>query len=105
GGATVVGALNHLAEPAARLRRIYAVRISRRTLQVVDVPACEVRSADVPALAAFVRRHHESALMSSNQQSYRAHSPSCPMVVACVDSGNVRNDNRTGVRSRQIASS
>ena len=44
GLAAIVGALDHLAEPAAGLRGIQAVRIGRRALQVVDLPAA--RNAD-----------------------------------------------------------
>ena len=64
GPAAVVRALNQLAEPAAGLRRIEAIRIGRRSLQVVDLPAGEVRAADVPLLALAVRREDERALAS-----------------------------------------
>ena len=56
GLAAVVRPLNRLAEPAARLRRVKPIRIGRRTLEVVDLPAAEMRPADVPFLALAVRR-------------------------------------------------
>ena len=46
--ATVVGALDQLPEPAARLRRIQPIRVDGRPLQMVDLPAGEMRTADVP---------------------------------------------------------
>src|SRR5919205_2934717 len=42
--AAVVRALNYLAEPSARLRRVNPVGVNRRALQVVDLPAREVRA-------------------------------------------------------------
>ena len=48
GLAAVVGALDHLAEPAAGLRRVQPVRIDGRALEVVDFPAREVGTIDVP---------------------------------------------------------
>ena len=55
GLAAVVGALDELAEPAAGLRRVDAVRIDRRPLEVVDLPAGEVGAAHVPPVALAVR--------------------------------------------------
>ena len=43
--AAVVGALDHLPEPAAGLRRIQPVRVGGRALEVVDLPAREVGAA------------------------------------------------------------
>ena len=45
GLAAVVGALNDLSEPAAGLRRIDAIGIDGRALQVIDLPPGEVRAA------------------------------------------------------------
>ena len=53
--AAVVGALDHLPEPAAGLRRVQPVRIDGRSLEVVDLPARKVRAADVPPFALAVR--------------------------------------------------
>src|SRR6185295_12887282 len=44
----IVRALNDLSEPAAGLRRVNAVWIHSRTLHVVNLPASEVRTTDVP---------------------------------------------------------
>src|SRR5438132_390220 len=49
--AAVVRALDDLSEPAAGLRCIDAVRVHRRTLQVVHLPPCKVRTAHIPLLA------------------------------------------------------
>ena len=60
--ATVVGALDQLAEPAAGRRRVQPVRIGGRALQVIDFPAAEMRPVDIPLLALSVRCQDESAL-------------------------------------------
>ena len=71
--AAVVGALDDLPEPAAGLRRVDPVRIDGRALEVVDLPAGEVRAADVPPLSLAVRRQDERALARADQDSYPAH--------------------------------
>ena len=71
--AAVVGALNDLPEPAARLRRVDAVRINGRTLQMIDLPAAEVRAVDVPLLALAVGRENERAFPRADENSYAAH--------------------------------
>src|SRR5207247_216785 len=43
--ATVVGALNDLAEPPAGLRHIDSIRVGVRTLHVINLPAGKVRTA------------------------------------------------------------
>ena len=68
GFAAVVGALNDLAEPAAGLRGVDAVRIDGRALEVVDLPAGEVRAADVPLLALAVGGEDERAFAGADQQ-------------------------------------
>ena len=67
--AAVVGALDHLPEPAARLRRVEPVRIGRRTLHVIDLPAGEMGAADVPLFALAVRRQNECALLRADQST------------------------------------
>src|SRR5881397_2852382 len=54
GFAAVIGALHDLSEPAARLRRVYPVRISRRALYVVDLPTAKKWPADLPIFALAV---------------------------------------------------
>src|SRR3954447_4820712 len=73
GLAPVVGALDHLPEPAAGLRRIEAIRVGGRALEVVHLPAREVGAADVPAVALAVRRQDERALARPHQYPYSAH--------------------------------
>src|SRR5919108_5507622 len=73
GFAAIVRSLNHLAEPAARLRRIQSILIYRRSLQVVDLPSGKVRAADVPAFALPVRRQYECPLACTNEYPYRTH--------------------------------
>ena len=48
--------LQHLPVPAGRLRRVDAVGVRGRAFEVVDLPAAEVRAADVPLFALAVRR-------------------------------------------------
>ena len=83
--AAVVRALDHLPEPAAGLRRIQPVRVGRRALQVVDLPAREVRAADIPPLALGVGCQDECPLTRANQDSYPAHllTPSRRMTLHC----------------------
>src|SRR5207248_9988135 len=51
GFATIVGALNDLSEPAARLRGINSIRISRRSFQVIHLATRKMRSAHIPLFA------------------------------------------------------
>src|SRR4051812_17813489 len=54
GFAAVIGTLNDLAEPCARLRSEDAVRINRRTLHVINFPTGKVRTVNFPVLALAV---------------------------------------------------
>src|SRR5262249_31699578 len=47
--ATVVGTLNDLPEPSARLRRVDPVGINRRTFHVINFPTREMRAAYFPS--------------------------------------------------------
>src|ERR1700694_3171217 len=78
GLASVVRALNDLPEPAGVLGGIDPVGVDRRPLDVVDVPAGDVRSADVPLLALGIRCHHECALVRPNQYPNSAHASLLP---------------------------
>ena len=53
--AAVVRALDDLAEPSAGLRSIDPVRVGRRALQVVHLPARKVGTAHLPLFALAVR--------------------------------------------------
>src|SRR5213592_376191 len=78
--APVAGALDDLPEPPARLRRVQPIRIDRRALEVVDLPAREVRATDIPPFALAVRRQDERALARTDQHSYSAHGSLLPRV-------------------------
>src|SRR5579871_1287832 len=69
----VVRSLHDLSEPARRLRRVDSVRIRRRALHVVDLPAAEVRPVDFPVFTFAVRFQNERALARSDQYAYGAH--------------------------------
>src|SRR5262249_52776579 len=47
--AAVVRALDDLPEPTAGLRGVQAIRVDGRSLEVIDLPAAEVRAAHVPS--------------------------------------------------------
>ena len=59
GLAGIVGALDDLSEPTAGLRCVDAIRIGRRALHVVNLPARKMRTADVPLLPLSIRRQDE----------------------------------------------
>src|SRR5262249_10145565 len=85
GLAAVVGALHDLPEPAAALRGVEPVGVGRRPLDVVDLPAGEVGSADLPPAARAVGREDEGALARAHQNPYSAHPfllPWCLEIVA-----------------------
>src|SRR5262245_42327080 len=63
----IIRSLNHLPEPAACLRGIDAIRIHRRTLQVIHFPPGEVWSVHIPPLAFAIRRQDECALLGPSQ--------------------------------------
>src|SRR5579859_4756998 len=74
--AAVVRALHHLTVPARGWGSEEAVRIHRRTLEVIDLPTPEVRAVDLPPLAARVRTQDEGTFSRSDQHPYLAHRPS-----------------------------
>src|ERR1043166_7424380 len=73
GLSAVIGTLNYLSEPSARLRRINSIRIRRRSFQVIHLPPREMRPIHLPVLAFSIRRQDKSALPRSHQDSYSAH--------------------------------
>src|ERR1700686_2957407 len=79
---SVVGALNHLTVPAGGLGHIQPIRIGGRTLQMVDLPAPKVRTADVPLFALSVGRQDERALTCTHQHPYLAHVDFIPPAVS-----------------------
>src|SRR2546425_336187 len=48
GLSAIVGALNDLPEPTARLRSVYAIGIGERSLDVIHLPARKMGATDVP---------------------------------------------------------
>src|SRR4051812_4013641 len=73
GRTTVIRALNHLTEPPTGLRGIDPVRIQRRRLEVIDLPAGEVRAVDLPVRAAFVRGEDEGPLAGPDENTCATH--------------------------------
>ena len=73
GLSAVLGTLDDLAEPTACLRRVDAVRVDGRTFEVVDFPAGEQRTVDLPFVALAIRRKDERSLTRAYQNSYLAH--------------------------------
>src|SRR5262249_7055928 len=73
GDASVVRALNELPEPPGALRRVQPIRIGRRRLQMIHLPAPEVGTLPVPALARSVRRQDERTFPGSDQHAYSTH--------------------------------
>src|SRR4030095_19152 len=82
--AAVIGALNDLSKPAARLRCIESIRISGRPLEMVDLPARKEGVTDVPSLALGVRREDERTLACANQYPYSTHNLLLPIIVVFV---------------------
>src|SRR5688572_18031746 len=72
--AAVVGSLDLLAEPAARLRRVQSIGVSRRAFHVVQLPPGKMGPVDVPSLASSVRCQNERALARADEYTYTAHS-------------------------------
>jgi hypothetical protein len=50
GLSTVIGALHHLAKPAAGLRGIQPIRFNGRAFDVINFPTRKVRSVDFPSV-------------------------------------------------------
>src|SRR5215475_3242019 len=73
GLAAVIGALDDLSKPTARLRSIQPIRINRRSLKVINFPSGKERTTDVPLLSLCVRRQNKRALACANEYSYSAH--------------------------------
>src|SRR5262249_39258540 len=73
GLAAVARSLDELTEPARALRCVQPVRIGRRALQVVHLPAAEMRALDAPLLPFAIRSQDERALARSHQHANSAH--------------------------------
>jgi hypothetical protein len=90
GDAPVVGALDHLPEPAVGLRRVEPVGIRRGSGDVVDLPTAEQRRRHLPGAPPHVRGQDERALhRPTSTRTPRIASPSprsppCPAGAASV---------------------
>src|SRR5260370_10028518 len=62
GFAAVIGALDDLAEPSAGLRSVNPIGIRRRSLQVIHLPAREMRTPDLPLFPLTIRTHQNTSL-------------------------------------------
>src|SRR5580700_240276 len=71
--ATVIGTLNQLAEPPTCLRRIDAIGIGERPLQMINLPTRKIWPADIPRVAFSICRQYERAFARTNQNPYLAH--------------------------------
>ena len=90
----------------ARLRGVQPIRIGRRSLEVVDLPAPEVGPADVPLLPRAVRRRERTRPSRPDQDSYPAHPsllPRCAFIAAStlpLVSGGLRRLRRRALSHR-----
>src|SRR5208283_1453115 len=73
GFSAIIGTLDDLAEPTARLRRVNPVRVRGRTFDMVNFPTREMRAADFPFLALAIRSKNERTLLCADQDSDFAH--------------------------------
>src|SRR6266536_135372 len=62
GFAAVVGALNDLPKPTARLRRVNATRVNWRAFHMINFPTRKMRAANLPSFARTIRCQNERAL-------------------------------------------
>jgi hypothetical protein len=70
---SVTRTLDDLPEPTARLRCVQPVWVGRRALDVIDLPAAEVRAADLRPPTPPVRRQEKCTLPRTHQDPYSAH--------------------------------
>ena len=73
GFAAVIGTLDDLAKPAAGLGGVESVRIRRGAFHVIDLPAREMRAADLPVFAPSIRRDNKGAFLGADEDSDFAH--------------------------------
>src|SRR5215469_18196329 len=71
--AAIVGALNDLPEPSARLRGVDAIGVSGRSLEMVEFPSRKVRTADFPLVALAIGSQGKCPLARSHEDSNFAH--------------------------------
>src|SRR5215472_450669 len=71
--AAIVGALDDLSKPSTGLRGVDAIGVSGRSLEMVEFPSREVRTADFPLVALAIGGKDECSLACSNEDSKFAH--------------------------------
>src|SRR5580658_7360533 len=69
----VIRPLDQLPVPPRGLRRVQTIRVSGRSLQVINLPTGKMGAADVPFLPFRIRRQNERTLASANQYPYATH--------------------------------
>jgi hypothetical protein len=80
GDSAVIRALDKLAEPAAALGGVKAIRIGGRTRDMKNLPSREMRSLHVPLPTPLVGGEDECALSRADQDPYSGHC-SLPVVI------------------------
>ena len=76
--AAIVRSLNQLAEPAARLRRVQSIRVSGRSLQVIDLPPGKQGALYAPTVALAIRGQYECSFARAHQYPNAAHASRLP---------------------------
>ena len=69
----VIRPLNNLSKPTTGLRCIDPVGINRRTFHMINLPAREMRAADLPSFTRAIRCQDERAFSCANENSNFAH--------------------------------
>src|SRR5690606_9665946 len=77
---SVIRTVDHLPEPATRLRCVDAIGIYGRTFHMIDFPASEVGSAYLPLFTLSVCCKDKATLTRSHQYPNLTHRPSPPPV-------------------------
>src|SRR5580704_10840439 len=67
GFAAVVGALNDLPKPAARLRGVDSIGVSGRSFHVINLPSRKMWAGDFPIFALAIGCQNERAFARANQ--------------------------------------
>src|SRR5215831_8559749 len=76
--APVVGTLNHLSKPAARLRDVNSIGIDGRSFEVINLPAGKMGTTDVPLFPFAIGGENKSTFMCTHQHPHLTHAfPPC----------------------------
>src|SRR5688572_23216855 len=98
--AAVARSLYDLTEPPAGLRGVDPVGIGRRSFHVVNLPAAEMRAADIPALTRAVGCENETTFAGTHENSNAAHRAS-----SCATAGSIRKILLTDIDCRAVEKS